>query len=91
MLNGKPKGEPMTTIEQPLTYSPAEAASELSCHRAHVYKLLAAKAITARRMGSRTLIDGGSLRAYHASLPPYVPGSPIANARRRRKAARSRS
>jgi hypothetical protein len=44
------------------------------------YRLLAAKAIIGRRKGSRTLIDGASLRAYYKSLPDYVPGIPIPNA-----------
>jgi excisionase family DNA binding protein len=62
---------------EPLTLSPEKAAEYCGLSRRTISRLLADKLITARRSGSRTLVDCASLRAYVASLPPYVPGAAI--------------
>jgi excisionase family DNA binding protein len=60
------------TTTEPFAVSPQTAAEMLSCSRRHVYNLLSARKIKARKSGSRTLIDFQSVRAYHDALPPAV-------------------
>jgi excisionase family DNA binding protein len=75
--------------------SPEKAAELSGVSKATIYRLLKAKAFTARRMGARTLIDAASWRTYFLSLPDYIPGVSMPNAphvtsaRRRRRKARS--
>lgn len=82
-------------VTDPLSLSPEDTADYLGLSKPTVYRLLAAGTIKGKRSGSRTLIDGKSVRAYYASLPDFVSGTPITNApqmaapRRRRKAVRS--
>jgi excisionase family DNA binding protein len=80
-------------MSEPLSLSPQEAAVYVGLSVPTIYRLLSAGAITARRSGPRTLIDGKALRTWFASLPAYV-SRPMANAphvtvRRRRRAGRS--
>ena len=80
---------------EPLSLSPEGAADYLSLSKPTIYRLLAAGTLAGKRAGTRTLIDGKSVRAYYASLPDFVPGAPIPNApqvtkpfrRQRRRAA----
>lgn len=65
---------------EPLSLSPSGAAAFTGYSLRTIYRLLAAGEITGRRDGARTLIDGASLRAHYAKLPPYVPGASIPNA-----------
>jgi excisionase family DNA binding protein len=66
---------------KPLSYSPATAAALIGIHTRTLYRLLADGRITGRRMGSRTLVDGASVRSYYESLPKYV-SRPTAIARK---------
>jgi excisionase family DNA binding protein len=67
-------------MSEPLSFSPQDAAAYLGLSKPTIYRLLATGTITAKRAGTRTLIHGPSLRAYHASLPDYVPGASMPNA-----------
>lgn len=80
-------------MSEPLSLSPEGAAEYLSFSKATIYRLLAAGTITGKRAGTRTLINGVSVRAYYKSLPDYAAGNPIPNAphvtkAKRRKAVR---
>lgn len=74
---------------EPLSLSPDDAAEHIGISRSQVYILLGDGKLKARKAGGRTLIDYSSIKAYHASLPDYVPGVPIPNAPKSRKARRS--
>src|ERR1700686_2452314 len=63
-----------------VSLSPVMAAKRSGVSVATIYRLLAAQAFTARRMGARTLIDGKSWRAYFTGLPEYIPGASMPNA-----------
>ncbi|WP_298107415.1 helix-turn-helix domain-containing protein [Bradyrhizobium sp.] len=67
-------------MSEPLSLSPEGAAEYLSLSKPTIYRLLAAGALTGKRCGSRTLIDGRSVRAFYAALPDFVAGTPIPNA-----------
>ena len=54
----------------PLAYSPKDACAALGCGMTHLYELIAAGRIEARKSGRKTLIPADSLRACLASLPP---------------------
>jgi len=69
----------MSALE-PLALSPEKAAESLGLSVRQIYRLLADKSIAGRRSGSRTLIDGDSLRKYYASCPAYVAGRSMPNA-----------
>jgi excisionase family DNA binding protein len=79
---------------EPLSLSPRGAAAYAGYSLSTIYRLLNAGHITARRDGARTLIDGASIRAYQKTLPAYVPGVSIPNAKHitsaRRKTRRAR-
>ncbi|WGR94803.1 helix-turn-helix domain-containing protein [Bradyrhizobium sp. ISRA443] len=82
-------------MSEPLSLSPQGAAEYLSLSKPTIYRLLAAGTLTGKRHGTRTLIDGKSVRAFYASLPDYAAGNSIPNApqslpTRRRKGPRSR-
>lgn len=78
------------TMSDPLSLSPQGAAEYLSLSKPTIYRLLAAGTITGKRHGSRTLIDGKSVRAYYASLPDYAAGNSIPNAPQCQRPARRR-
>ncbi len=65
---------------QPLALSPEGAAEYLSLSKPTIYRLLASGTLTGKRCGSRTLIDGPSVRAFYTNLPDFVAGTPIPNA-----------
>jgi excisionase family DNA binding protein len=67
-------------VSEPLSLSPKGAAEYLGVSVPTIYRLLSAKAFTAKRLGTRTLIDGKSLRTFYAGQPDYVPGNAIPNA-----------
>jgi len=70
----------------PLSLSIKDTVKALSISRSQVYVLLGDGRLTARKAGGRTLIDYSSIEAYRTSLPDYVPGVPIPNAPKSRKA-----
>jgi excisionase family DNA binding protein len=81
---------------EPLSLSPQGASEYLSLSKPTLYRLLAAGTIKGKRSGTRTMIDGASVRAYYKSLPDFVSGTPAPNAPRlqrptkhRRKAVQS--
>jgi excisionase family DNA binding protein len=83
------------TIE-PLAVSPKVAAAALSITSRQIYFLIADGKLTARKLGSRTLIDYSSVTDFYKSLPAKIVAASIPNApqslpapRRRRKAVRS--
>jgi excisionase family DNA binding protein len=51
--------------------SPAAAAKALGVSRQSIYNLLAAGKISARKFGTRTLVDADSVRRYFATLPAF--------------------
>lgn len=63
------------SVTEPLFVSVREAMRMLACSRAHIYRLLGAGNLTARKMGKRTLIESASIRAYGESLPAWTPDS----------------
>jgi excisionase family DNA binding protein len=67
-------------VAEPLSLSPEEAADYIGLSKPTIYRLLAAGSLKGKRVGSRTLIDGKSVRAFYASLPDYVAGASIPNA-----------
>jgi excisionase family DNA binding protein len=73
----------------PLSLSIKDTAKALSISRSQVYVLLGDGKLTARKDGHRTPVDYASVKAYHDSLPKFVPGAPIPNARKSRKEAQS--
>jgi excisionase family DNA binding protein len=66
-------------MSEPLSLSPQGAADYIGVSKPTIYRLLAAGTLTGKRAGTRTLIDGKSVREYHASLPDFVSGTPIPN------------
>ena len=54
---------------EPLALSPADAAAFLSISKRALSILIADGIITARKLGTRTLVDMASLKAYYDSLP----------------------
>jgi excisionase family DNA binding protein len=79
-----------TVIElEPL--APAAAARYLSISKRSLSRLIADGKIAARKHGSRTLVDVGSLNAYYASLPEKADHAPIVFGRRAHVLPRSRA
>jgi excisionase family DNA binding protein len=85
-------------VAEPMSLSPEGAAEYTSLSKPTIYRLLAAGTIKGKRAGTRTMIDGESLRAYYRALPDYAAGHAIPNApqslaqnRRRRTARKVRS
>jgi excisionase family DNA binding protein len=72
----------------PLAISPKAAASALSITSRAVYLLLADNKLTARKLGSRTLIDYASVTDFYKSLPAKTVAASIPNAPRRRASGR---
>jgi len=58
---------PTDTI--PLAYRPAAAAERIGVSRSRLYELIATGEITARKLGSSTLILHDDLTAYLRGLP----------------------
>ena len=56
-----------TTIE-PFALSPREAAKCLAVSKRTISRLITARKIVARKVGSRTLVDVASLKGYYESL-----------------------
>ncbi len=54
---------------EPLTYRIDDARRVLGLGTTKIYELIGQKVLDARKVGTRTLITGESLRAYVASLP----------------------
>ncbi len=67
-------------VAEPMSLSPEGAADYLSLSKPTIYRLLAAGSLKGKRAGTRTMIDGASLRAYYKSLPDYAAANAIANA-----------
>jgi excisionase family DNA binding protein len=53
----------------PLCYAPNDAAKVLGIGRSTLFNLLARGELTARKLGTRTLITATELERYVASLP----------------------
>jgi excisionase family DNA binding protein len=56
-------------IPAPLAYSPKSACAAIGCGMTHLYELIAANLIEARKSGRKTLIPADSIRAYLEALP----------------------
>jgi excisionase family DNA binding protein len=69
-VSNQPAPDPAAIVPAPLAYSPKGACAALACGITHLYELIGARKIEARKSGRKTLITGESLRAYLASLPP---------------------
>lgn len=71
LLSSQPSGAftPQVSELQPLALPPLAAAQFLSISKRSLSRLIAAGKIVARKEGSRTLVDVGSLRAYYERLP----------------------
>ena len=65
---------------EPLSLSPRGAAAFTGYSKRTIYRMLNAGVITARRDGTKTLIDVASIRSHWASLGAYVPGVSVVNA-----------
>jgi excisionase family DNA binding protein len=77
---------------EPLALSVKDTAKVLSISKSQVYVLLGDGTLTARKDGTRTLVDYATVKAHHESLPKFVPGVPIPNAPKApRKATGARS
>ncbi len=59
----------MLISSSPLCYSPQEAAKLLGVGRTTIFALLGRREITARKLGTRTLIPAAELARYLDSLP----------------------
>lgn len=58
-----------TFLYPQLAYSPTEAAKVLGIGRSTLFKLLANGDLSARKLGTRTLLSTDELQRYLASLP----------------------
>jgi|SRR5438105_3192577 hypothetical protein len=79
------------TVE-PLSLSLKDSAKTLSITPRAVYSLIADGKLVARKLGSRTIVDFASVKAYYASLPAKtvaasIPNAPQSTAPRRRRTA----
>jgi hypothetical protein len=70
----------------PLSLSINDTAKALSISRNQVYILIGNGTLIARKAGHRTLVDYASVKAYHDSLPKFVPGVPMPNGPQSRRA-----
>jgi excisionase family DNA binding protein len=78
------KPKPQTETVEPAALSPGGAARFLSVTSRKIYLLIAEGELTARKLGSRTLIDFKSIKKYYDALPPMVTGARIPNAPKRK-------
>ena len=84
------KPKPQTDSVEPAALSPGGAARNLSVTSRKIYLLIAYGELTARKLGSRTLIDFKSVKKSYDGLPEMVSGARIPNAPKpRRRAVRS--
>ncbi|MCJ2074119.1 helix-turn-helix domain-containing protein [Methylobacterium sp. E-016] len=67
-----PEAAPNSDRAPPLTYRPKEAAAALSVSQATLYELIAIGALSARKLGSATIILRSDIDAYLAALPLMV-------------------
>lgn len=67
---------------EPLAVSPREAAAMLSISKRQVSRLIQTNKLVARKCGTRTLVDVGSIKAHYASLPINQTSSPLVFGRR---------
>jgi excisionase family DNA binding protein len=67
-------------MNDPISLTIADAVKLTGIGRTTLYELIGAKLVRAHKCGNRTLVNGESLRAYIANLPP-------ADVRMTRKAA----
>jgi hypothetical protein len=74
---------------EPLALSIKDTIKTLSSSRGTVYALIEKGMLIAFKDGGRTKVDYQSIKRHYASLPKFVPGAPIPNARKSRKAVRS--
>jgi excisionase family DNA binding protein len=65
-----------TAMTEPLLYTLSDATAATGLPRSTLYALLAAKKITARKIGRRTLVDAASLRAFIEGQPFATPAVP---------------
>jgi excisionase family DNA binding protein len=70
-----------TTIE-PFALSPREAAKCLAVSKRTISRLITARKIVARKVGSRTLVDVASLKGYYESLRLKTDHQPLVFGRR---------
>jgi excisionase family DNA binding protein len=70
-----------TTIE-PFALSPREAAKCLAVSKRTISRLITARKIVARKVGSRTLVDVASLKDYYESLRLKADHQPLVFGRR---------
>jgi excisionase family DNA binding protein len=70
-----------TTIE-PFALSPREAAKCLAVSKRTISRLITARKIVARKVGSRTLVDVASLKGYYQSLRLTTDHQPLVFGRR---------
>ena len=64
---------PAAAIPARILYSVQETETLLSVSHAQLYRLLAAKRLDARKIGSRTFITAESIAEFLASLPKLAP------------------
>ncbi len=65
----EPDYRTQSTIPDRALYSPREAEDILSVSHAHLYRLIAAGKLDARKSGSKTLITRQSIERFIAGLP----------------------
>jgi hypothetical protein len=53
----------------PLAFSPKDAAKYLGISLRSLWRIIADRKVTVRKLGHRTMIDAASLRAHYTSLP----------------------
>ena len=69
----------MTKQSQPIEFlSVAEACSIMGIGRTKLYALLSEGRVTARKAGTRTLVEASSISAWAGSLPAATFSSPTA-------------
>lgn len=72
-IQTKEKPPVVVPIEQKLALNVEEAAALIGVRRSHLYQLLRAGRIKARKSGTRTLLLRADLEAYLASTPEMKP------------------
>jgi excisionase family DNA binding protein len=69
---GAARGPHETSVDLPLLVSIASAVQLTGCSRSLIYELIAAREITAVKVGRRTLIPRGEFLRWIESLPASV-------------------
>jgi len=62
---------------EPLAVAPREAARLLAVSRRTVLRLIRSRKLTARKHGTRTLVDVESIKNFYATLPTITMPSPL--------------